>query len=252
MKNKKKTGHRSPRSKQRPIIDSRAVEPELPIVPTDKSLEKSVDRKKWRARLFLEAKHIPLWSVVVTAVGVLIAIVALIVAYVVPWRIQDVNEARETSKIEYAFFIKPAPVPGEQFETTNRWELSIMIANGGPKTAQSFILNLHTPDPQFFLHSAPEVMSSPAAAEVQINKRIPDGIYQIVLKNFVPGDTCFLNMFYSTPDDKQQEFHEKWHQGGLFDESFGKRFVNQFWFTGEKLKIENIGALELKPSFEPL
>ena len=43
-------------------------------------------------------------------------------------------------------------------------------------------------------------MSSPAAAEIQINNRIPEGIYQIVLKNMLPGDQCFINMFYSCYD----------------------------------------------------
>ena len=209
-------------------------------------------KKRWLRRFSLKEKNIPWWNVVPAGIGIVLTIVGLLLTYFAPWRIQEVSADRAVSNIQYAFFIKPAPVPGEQFENNGRWEVSIMVANAGPRTAQSLVLNLHTPDPQLFLHSEPRVMSSPAAAEVQINKRIPDGIYQVVLKDFVPGDTCFLNMFYRTTDDKREEFYKRWTAGGLFDKDFGKRFINQFWFTGENLKVQNVGALELEPSFEPL
>jgi hypothetical protein len=138
----------------------------------------------WRRKLLLEEKHIPLWSVILGGLAIIIASVAIVLSYIVPWNIQTHNDESGLSKIGYAFFIKPAPVPGEEFKKTKRWEVSVMILNSGPATAQAFILHLHTPDPQLFLHSEPKVMSSPAAADIQINKRIPNGHLSSSIQKF--------------------------------------------------------------------
>jgi hypothetical protein len=202
--------------------------------------------KAWRRKLLLEGRHVGTWGAIFGAITLAVAIVTVIYSYKTSWAIQTRNEELATSKITYAFFISPAPIPGEEdVKTTSRWEVRIMIANAGPATAQNLVLHLRTPDPGILLHSEPRVMTPPATADVKVNKFIPDGIYQVVFKNFGAGDTCYINMFYRTPEDKSREFQEKWSP---FDEEFGRRFIQEFFFTGDRLKVENFGALKLKPS----
>jgi|HubBroStandDraft_6_1064221.scaffolds.fasta_scaffold63206_2 hypothetical protein len=75
---------------------------------------------------------------------------------------------KNVSRIDYAWFIKPAPTPAESFEETGRWEVSIMVDNEGPLTAETVVLHMDTPSPTVFLHSAPTLMSDAAAARVEI------------------------------------------------------------------------------------
>jgi len=123
-----------------------------------------------------------------------------------------------------------------------------MVANTGPATAETLVLHLRTPPPSAFLHSAPTVMSDAAAADVEIKERIPEGIYQIVYKHLTPHDAAWVHMFYRVPEEEKVPFTQAWRNGGMFKQEFAKKFVQEFYFTGEHIKVSNLGALDFKPS----
>lgn len=197
------------------------------------------------------AKTSVTWDVraTIAVVGVVVSICSAVFGAWIATGIQTKREELQTSRIGYAFFVQPAPPPGEAFEQTGRWKLGMQIFNSGPADARTLVLNLHTPPPAVFLHSAPELMSDAAVAKVEVKKRAPDGIYQVVITNLIKGDTLFLQMFYAAPDERKEEFMRRWREGGMFDEGFAKRFINQFFFTGEHLEVTNFGALPLRPAF---
>jgi len=233
---KKKPKHRRPRVKE-------------PIVPAQQQASLAPTRQSsWtRLRIFLTT---PSWQGFGTWLGVVLAVVLFIVSYIITEKKEKEATEQSLSRISYAWFIKPAPVPGEQFETTARWEVSVMVANGGPATAETVVLHLTTPPPSGFLHSAPTLMSSAAAARVDILERTPEGIYQIVYNNLTPGDGATVHLFYLVPDEKKQMFMRAWHDGGMFKKEFAKNFINQFFFTGAHLRISNFGAMDYEPSFK--
>ena len=191
----------------------------------------------------------PRWGVRATIALVALAVSAsgIYAGYRLNWSIQARREALQTSAIGYAFFVDPAPIPGETFEGTSRWEVKIMVFNSGPADAHTVVMNLHTPPPMMFLHSAPTVMSDPAAAHVEIKERLPEGNYQIVIEKFIKGDSMFFHMFYRTRDTQRSEFMETWKSGGMLDSAFAKRFIGEFFFSGEHLTTHNFGAIELEP-----
>jgi hypothetical protein len=92
-------------------------------------------------------------------------------------------------------------------------------------------------------------MSDAAAAGVEVRERIPEGIYQIVYKHLTPDDTAWVHMFYQVPEGGKDPFMRAWREGGMFEQEFAKRFVQEFFFTGEHIKVSNLGALDFKPSF---
>jgi hypothetical protein len=234
------------RAKDGPEVASEKVIPYPDVKVEGASSIAQREVKTWRSKLFLEGKYVATWGIIITAIGILVAVITFVYSYKTSWDIQARNEERATSKIIYFFTITPAPIPGEEdFRTTSRWEVKMMIGNAGPSTAQNLVLHLRTPDPNIFLHSEPRIMTPPATADIKVNKFIPEGIYQVVFKNFGSGDTCYLNMYYRTSEDKRTEFQENW---SLFDEKFGKRFIQDFFFTGDRLKIENFGTMNLRPS----
>ncbi len=229
--------------------DSHGAKPSIPA----QQLKRSVEQPSAWTRLvtFLIT---PSWQGFGTWLGVALAVVGVVLAVVLPivGHYEDQRKQREAaehsvSRIDYAWFIKPAPAPSEQFEKTGRWEVSVMVDNGGPLTAETVVLHLVTPPPSVFSHSPPTVMSSPAAAKVEIIERTP-GIYQIVYSHLTPGDAAFVRLFYQVPEEMKPSFMQAWRQGGLFDKEFAKRFINQFFFTGEHLKVSNSGALDFEPS----
>jgi len=153
------------------------------------------------------------------------------------------------SRIDYAWFIKPAPTPGGSFEETGRWEVSIMVDNEGPLTAETVGLHMETPSPTVFLHSALTSMSDAAAARVEIVERIPQGIDQVVYHHLTLGDTAWARLFDQVPADMKGPFMQEWHKG-MFSREFARKFINQFFVTGEHLKVSNIGGLNFEPAFE--
>ena len=120
------------------------------------------------------------------------------------------------------------------------------MANGGPLTAETVVLHLYTPPPSLFLHSAPTVISSAAAARVEIIERIPEGIYQVVYSHLTPGDTAMVHLFYRVPEEKKQPFMQAWRDGGMFKKEFARNFIKQFFFTGEHLKVSDFGAMDFE------
>jgi len=169
---------------------------------------------------------------------------------------QKERKAKEESlsTIDYAWFINPAPTPGEEFENTGRWEVSLMVYNAGPRTAETVVLHLTTPPPSILLHSAPVELSSGATTKVEIiertlNGNVPAGLYQVVFRNFAPGDTVMLGLFYRVPDEEKRSLMTKWHEQ-RWDKEFARQFVSDFFFTGEHLRISNSGATKLEPSFK--
>lgn len=122
-----------------------------------------------------------------------------------------------------------------------------MVTNEGQKTADTLVLHLITPSPTEFIHSDPTVMSDAAAANIDIKNRIPSGIYQIVYTHLTPGDSMWIHMFYSVPDAERASFTQAWHDG-MFTKDFARKFVREFFFTGEHIKISNVGALDFPPS----
>jgi hypothetical protein len=100
------------------------------------------------------------------------------------------------------------------------------------------------------LHSAPTVMSSAAAAGVEIVPRTPVGIYQIVYTHLTPGDGAFVHLFYVAPAGTEQSLMQEWRKGGMFEKTFASHFIIQFFFTGEHLKVSNIGSVDIEPAFE--
>ena len=193
----------------------------------------------------------PKWGLRATlaVIGIMVSLCSAGVGAYVATNIQAKREQQQLSQIGYAIFTQPAPVPGEDFDTTRRWKVTIEVFNSGPVDARTVVLNLHTPPPAVFLHSPPEVMSDAAAAKVEVRKRDPDGIYQVVITNLIKGDELFLQMFYVVPDDRKQEFMERWTHGGMFEADFGRRFISHFFFTGEHLAITNFGAMPLNADF---
>jgi hypothetical protein len=157
--------------------------------------------------------------------------------------------AESRTQIGYAIMVQPAPVPGESFDTTGRWRVIIEVFNSGPADAKTILLTLHTPPPDAFLHSPPMIMSDAGAAKIDIKPRDPDGIYQVEITNLIKGDELMLKMLYQVPDDHKKEFMDQWKQGGIFDASFGKRFIGHFFFTGEHLSVSNYGAMPMKADF---
>jgi hypothetical protein len=178
-----------------------------------------------------------------------LAIAFFVAAYCIERKRETEAAEKSVSRINYAWFIEPAPTPGESFEETGRWEVSIMVDNEGPLTAETVVLHMDTPSPTVFHHSAPTLMSDAAAARVEIIERIPQGIYQVVYHHLTPGDTAWVRLFYQVPSDMKGPFIQEWHKG-MFSTEFVKKFINQFFFTGEHLKVSNIGALNFEPAFE--
>jgi hypothetical protein len=186
---------------------------------------------------------------ILTAGSIIVAICGVAYSTHVNREIQAIREQQQLSHIGYAVFAQPAPVPGEDFDTTGRWRVIIEVFNTGPLDAKTIVLNLHTPSPDEFLHSAPEVMSEPAAAQIQIKKWIPAGIYQVEITNLIKGDQLFLKMLYQVPSDQKKEFMDQWRGGGMFKADFGRRFIGHFFFTGEHLTVENFGAMPLEADY---
>jgi hypothetical protein len=91
-------------------------------------------------------------------------------------------------------------------------------------------------------------MSDAAAAGVEIKERIPEGIYQIVYNHLTPNDTASVHMFYRVPEEGKDAFMRAWRDGGMFKQEFARKFVQEFFFTGEHIKVSNFGALDFKPS----
>lgn len=199
----------------------------------------------WRQRLLLDERYSALWS----AAAVFVAIAALLASYVIPWSIQSHVEESSVAKITYAVSIMPNPPPGERSSTTTYWGNTILIWNSGPATAKTMVLHIHAPSRDEFLHSALKIVSAPAAADVQINERSPSGIYEVVIRNFSPGDYCGVRMAYRAEGALASQVRQDWNEGGLFSAKFARHFIKQFWFTGENLRVENIGALDVKQTF---
>lgn len=181
--------------------------------------------------------------------GIVLTILFFVASYYTEQKKETEAAEESVSRIDYAWFIKPAPTPGEPFEETGRWEVSILVTNEGPLTAETVVLHLYTPSPAVFLHSAPTMMSDAAAARVEITDRIPEGIYQIVYHHLTPGDSAWVRLFYQVPSDMKGPFMQEWHKG-MFSREFARKFINQFFFTGEHLKVSNIGALNFEPASE--
>jgi hypothetical protein len=55
-------------------------------------------------------------------------------------------------------------------------------------------------------------------------------------------------MFYRAEGEQASEIQREWDNQGMLKESFGKRFITDFFFTGENLTVSNLGAMPLKPS----
>jgi hypothetical protein len=198
-----------------------------------------------RVRIFLTT---PSWLGFATWLGVISAIAFSAITYLHDREKENDAAEQALSRIDYAWTIKPAPEPREEFESTGRWEVALAVANGGPTTADTVVLHLRTPSPSVFLHSAPTVMSDAAAAGVEIRDRVPDGIYEIVYKNLTPGDSAWVHMFYRVPEDRKDSFMRTWRTGGMFKQEFAKEFVYEFFFSGAHIKVSNIGALDFQPS----
>jgi hypothetical protein len=69
-----------------------------------------------------------------------------------------------------------------------------------------------------------------------------------VITHFTPGDNFALRMFYRAEGEQASEIQREWDNQGMLKESFGKRFITDFFFTGENLTVSNLGAMPLKPS----
>ncbi|MFN7934663.1 MAG: hypothetical protein U0R19_15140 [Bryobacteraceae bacterium] len=179
--------------------------------------------------------------------SILLAITAISVSAWVAWSVQSRREQLQSSQIGYAFFIEPAPTPGQTVENSGRWKVSIMIFNSGPANVKTMVLHLRTPPADVFLHSKPQVMSSPAAARIEVKDRLPDGNYQIVFDNLIHGDTAFLSMYYQVPEGQITDMVREWKQN-MFTRTFARRFVLEFFFSGEYLSFRNFGAIPLTPA----
>jgi hypothetical protein len=69
----------------------------------------------------------PSWLGFATWLGVISAIVFSAITYRHENEKEKDAAERALSRIDYAWFIKPAPYPGEEFERTARWEISVMV-----------------------------------------------------------------------------------------------------------------------------
>lgn len=217
-----------------------------PVAPPARPIPvESQSRPSWRHRLLLDEKHAALWA----AVAVLLTVVGLLASYIIPWSIQTHVEASTISKITYAVSITPNPPPSRDPNANDYWGNTILVWNSGPATAKLLVLHLHVPSPDEFLHSPPKLISAPAAAEVQINERTPKGIYEVVLRNFSPGDFCGVRLFYRAEGDFAKKVRHDWDNGGMLSPKFAKHFIKQFWFTGENLEVQNIGMLDVPLTF---
>ena len=201
--------------------------------------------RTWRQRLLLDEKHASLWG----AVAVVVAVIAIVAGYVTERNRQTRAEAAHVANVTYAVSIMPNPPPGEDFKTTNYWGVNILVWNSGPATANTLVLHLHTPSPDVFLHSAPEIISAPPVATMRINERTPAGIYEVVLQNFSPGEFCGVRLGYRAEGELAKLVHEDRDNGGLFSPNLAKHFIKQFWFTGESIAVHNVGALDVQQTF---
>ena len=142
------------------------------------------------------------WAgVIVGSLSLLVVVLSLGLTYYLDQQKERKAEEEKVSRLQYAWTIKPAPVPNEEFEKTRRWEVALMLHNLGPRTAQTIVLHLFTPPPSIFPHSQPIEYSSGATTSVEIHERtidgnVPSGLYQIVYRNFTPNDQvgciCFI------------------------------------------------------------
>jgi hypothetical protein len=232
------------RNKKRPRGPN-SIKTRLPTQGLIQAHEGSV-RNRWQAISTLAYRHIPVWGVVLTLLSVAVAVVGIVVAYRLAWNVQTHSEEQKTSAIHYAFSIHPIPMPSRPLEGTNRWEVSVMIRNGGPATAQALVFHLQCPNPDQFPNSEPIVISRPSTATVDVLSRTPPGYYQVVFKNLPPGDGAMLAVYFEARESFREDLYNNWKKG-MFSKEFAKRFIDYFQLTGENIKVENEGAVDFKP-----
>ncbi len=235
-----KPKHPYPMSRKRP----EASKPKS-VVPSTQPSSTHTKSPFWLNRLFLGERHAVLWA----AIGVLVAIIAIVVGYLVPWKIQSHVEASNLSKITYAVSIMPNPQTSEFSNTPNYWISTIQLWNTGPATAKTVVLHLNAPPPFIFFNSSPTLTSAPASGEVKINERIPRGIYEVVLRNFPPGEFCEVRMEYHAEGEIATKIRDDWKNDGLRSAIFAKNFISEFWFSGENLSAENWGMLDVQQTY---
>jgi hypothetical protein len=136
-----------------------------PSVAAPQSKPSTEQASAWtRLRTFLVT---PSWQGLGTWRGVALAVFGIVLAVVLfaaPYYTEQKKETeaaeKNVSRIDYAWFIKPAPAPGEPFEETGRWEVSIMVGNGGPLTAETLVLHMDTPSPSQEFLGTPSVTAT--------------------------------------------------------------------------------------------